>query len=1511
MIKLSKKALDIIIEILVFGLLAAFSVLLFYPLQQELFERITETRDAYIEQAEKILDKKIYYAGMGPSVFGTIDLRGLSVYNNGDELRGKENAILTIERLRIKYSLWDLLREIWHISGESDSDPQSHEGGGAQDIRYLSLLSSVSSVIIDKPSINIKSQDEFQKLFKKKVDEKESGTTTEKKPDPVLVFPMIHEVFRDFVYTLPENFNIRINKGSIRLNIADHKIAFNSFSLNSYIRGKSLVLRADWKAELSLSGLMNEPFYVSIPGKAEGLFDFEVIRGEFNILLPEISTELFVVKRTRLLTVWTEEFMSVQKIDDKLPYDISFIARFSNSFFYTTLIADNFSLSDTITLKGRMAPYNAWLAARFKGSGFLSIAKDQRINYRTDFTGSLPESAPLGTGTFTLDASGNEKSIHFKTLKLILSRGMVSYTGSFIFSSLSPNGILGFENFYFGENGENGTSSPVSGDFLCSSQAHRISIFADELKIGDTNLSAFDIEMIRNKENWLISLSALRFNNVESYEEVSVSRINAEADFNIKHNSLSLSGNLDSFALNDLINIGGIPFEFPQRNGFLQNFTGDIFVTMDISLFTDFKSMTYKIPHFVAAYHGASDIIVLASISGSDKLFELSECHISYDGEIDLKAKADYSNLNKITFDAESIINQVPYQIKGSFLDKRILNITGMYNLALNAVFNRNGTIGGSLLVDSMVLPTLSKSAFLSLNANFYYISNENWNLAVDYLDIHNLLYSTSSSLIQISGNINQDRIYFPRLFFDDGKDPLQGEGFFSFKESDPTENESDKPRLRLLLGNKDGTENFSVQGAKRDDVFDLAVQAVNFKIYRFFRYSSNMTVNGVMAFTIEHDGAFNALFDLESLKGRVAGNELFLSGKGALNHEKIELIHTRISYANFIAEFPSVSIDRSQNILQAKVKLSALAGNPDLYADLDMNVDFAKTESWFDFERAFKEFSGRLSFKNAYFLYPDSPNQFDFNFSRLGNMIKLSGGPEDMLDAQIDTNGSFYASFSAPSPLIGDVFGVINKNTVNINTSDLYIDLDKLWNFFPDDLLVQCTGGFVLADIRIAGNIADPNIFGIAKGYGVKMKIPQYLSEEIGPAPVTLHLEGNEMYFDPILAPAGQGEGYITGSFYIERWLPRDFEISIAARPNKPIPYAVDISGVSAAGLVSGNISFGMSNNNLFVQGELTGSDSIITMDMLSPEQRQAMIDEEALLDIFIQTDLTIHADRKVEFLWPNASYPILRASANAGDSLRITGDTLTQKFSLVGDVNLRGGELFYFQRSFYITDGRLVFNENEIKFDPRISAFAETRDQANEGPVRIFVVIENQAINSLQPIIQSDPPLSQVEILSILGNTITGTPSEDNNQILRPFLASTTDILAQFQIVRRFERNIRDFLHVDMFSARTQALQNALFQAAFSKPEQRDPTVWNYFDNTTLSVGKYITSNLFVQSWISALYDKNRVEYGGLSFEMYFGVELSSPLLNIRADINPMNPNTLWIADTSITLSRTWRLP
>jgi hypothetical protein len=1490
-----EKNARIISEILILALLTALSAVFVYPLQKTMLDALRSYRDALLERVERETGFAVSYESMNPSIFGTLDLRNIRVFKRGQD-RNTEKPALSIERLRVKYSFWELLT--------------------ARNIH------SILAVHIERPLITLDSGKALSELFtgkggtagggaaaggRGKRGARPSAGEEEKKDGENLL-----SVIRGYIHALPEDFQFRVTRGEARVLFHEDSAAFESFSLNVFTRGNTLELKADWNATVRI-GAEGKQAVFHIPANASGVFDIDDARGDFNLYLPELTSDLFTLRKTRFLAVLTGENLFLRKIDDRLPYDISFSLDYGGGTdyqdleFYANLNAERFSLQEILTLNGPLSRYNAYLSTQLSGSGSLQKTRSGGLSYTLDFSGLFQRGSPVGGGAFELKASGDAQAVTVRDISFALPQGGISWQGRVGFAPFRPAGTLRFNAFHLIPNADSSRCAPLNGSVEFSSDSRLISAFAPELHIGGTPLSALDIEALRVRGGgWRFSLSALRFHDVETYSDVRISRVNGSAELRGETDkNLSLSLSLDSFRLADILNIVGLGGGVPRENPLVAAVGNAAAFTGDIEFSTDFTHFSYKIPRLVTVYSGLNELIAVSQIEGTDARFELSESHIAFKDGIDLRASADFADSNDVSFELAASLSGLNYETRGRFINKRDLVIDGNYGLNARFSFGGAGGTRGMAAIDAMPLPFLSPPAVLNAAADFTFSSPEYWKLSLITLDVqHRDGAEGAEPFFHIAGAVNQDKAELRELALGEGDERVSGDAAFYFKNRG-TRGENDyAPDMLLRLASADGGESLRFEGRKHEDSFDLHLNAKAFRLSRFFMKDAALVLSGSFDAGIEPERFYSA-FDIESLSGKLGRTDWTLSSKGSLTEDKLEVGETFIRHGGIEISVPYISVDRAQGSLDTAALLSGLAAEHELSARLAVQARFARMASWGDLQTALQALSGEIQVSDAYFINAADRDEFDFTFSKDNNILRVSGGPGEMLDAEIDTTGKFYANLISPSPVQGAVVGTVSGGELYVQASNIFVDLEDLLRFIPPSSPVFGTGGVVFADFTISGSVSDPNFWGAAQGYGVKLKIPRFLGDEIGPATLTASLNGDSILFDPVLARVGKGEGYVTGSFQFDHWTPRNFEIDISVMEDKPLPYNITIHPVVSSGLVSGKLNLLMEENTFTIKGDLKGSDSTISLSSETPPPPAP--EDKPLV---VQTDITITADRKVEFLWPSVKLPILRANIDAGDVIQIKSDSLAEKFSLIGTIHLRSGEIYYFQRSFYIKEGELVFNESEAGFEPRLSVTAESRDQNQDGPVRIIILVEDQPLSSFTPRIISEPALSQVEILSLLGNAVSGAPDGENN-VRQLLLDSTADVLAQITLLRRFEHSMRDLLHIDMFSARTQALQNVLLQAVMPDSENAETRIGTYFDNTTVFTGKYIGSEMFVQAMVSSRYDKNKLNMSGLSFEVDIGIELTSPLFNIRWDITPRHENSLWVEDVRITLQRTWHLP
>jgi hypothetical protein len=1416
---------------------------------------------------------------MGPSIFGVLDLRSVRIQGRGE-------ALLNIARLRLSYSLWDLLRG-----------------------RPLDSLRSIS---LDAPSlvINTVEDADFWELFAPGQNDEEYAGRGD---------PAAEGLSRGILELLPQNVRIRVRQGRVSY-LAAQQFALEDLSFDGRIQDHRIILNGRWSGggRLNFPGI--DPLGISMNGIIQGELAADLGSGNLSLSFPSLTGQNFSARTITVNLAVTENSFELRKIEDRLPFDLYAKYDRVSGAFDSEFRAENFSPAQLFTFSGGWEKYQDYLA--LDTSGLASFkTREGGFDYTVKLSG-----AGQGAGediSFVIDGSGNEEGAEVRAFDFTLPQGAFAFSGDVGFRPMSLNGRASVNELSL--SGQSG----VSGDFVFSTYEGDIDIFGEGVFLGPVLLSALDARISPSAEGFLFEASALRFRDMESYEDVRLARADLDGSYDYNPRQLQASLSVESFSVGDIAELvkpfSGLPEILKPLSGTLD----DISLTTELFLTTDFEHFSYNAPRFVSAYEGR-DILALFAISGTDRRLDLSEGRVIWSGgKIETSGFADFTNPQDISFSFQASYNDLEYQtldniagtglstqmssndltyyFEGLLLDQRSLSIQGSYGFALNLSITGAGSYSGYIEADGIPVPIRGQNARFYLMSFLRWESLASWSVDLDRFEILDL-YTPGSpgSRIWLRGTADQNGANLPQLYFDDNRGPLQGRGAVNWA--------SDFSSIYGNISLSDSLANERYQGEIQYEfgALDFRFYGSRMQLSRFISNSYNALITGELRINRTAEADFQANMMLSSLSAQVGNNALAVSARASLDQDEFAVEDVQLLWGGLHARLPELVLSRLDSTMRSRLEISGAVSGRTVEFSAGAGGSFAPIDSWFEAGRMLRSFTGTLTVENARLDTIESEEPFSFEFSREASQIALSGGPENMVRVRLSDDGAFYAALSNPSPIQGVLVGSFNEGgkTIDAYTSNLYVDLSSLWRFMPRKDIVNLPGGFVNASLHVTGPVEDPGFYGNARAHSVRIRLPEYLSEDIGPVALDLEFDAKELRFGPVLAPVGNGSGTVSGRFIFEHWLPDVFDIDIAVPQESPIPYGFNIAGFIAQGLAAGDLRLGLEGQAFSIAGRLTAHDTIITTERLESPTALEIPGEESEDGINVVTNFTIISGSKVEFVWPSEDIPVIQAYAAMGDSIQITSDAATGRFTLTGDVSLRSGEVFYFQRSFYIREGRINLNENEMKFDPLLSARAEIRDRSEEGPVVIAMIIDNAPLSSFTPRFESSPPLSQLEIVSILGQNLTGLPGAEASG--GALVLSTLDPLIQSRVIRRFERGVRNFLHLDMFSIRTQLLQNAVMQITGLQEQPVDgrSPFGTYFDNTTIFFGKYIGSDMFLQAILSLRYDPAKADSptGGLKLEPDIGIEWRGPLFNIQWNLVPEHPENLFIDDLSFTLNWKW---
>jgi hypothetical protein len=1304
---------------------------------------------------------------------------------------------------------------------------------------------------------------------------------------------------------LPRECLVTVNHGKLLLKNNEHSLQISDFSFDGEIRDDRISLDGNWHTQASLAGLAGALESVSVDGNIQGNFAQDLSGGEVLLTVSAIRGTTFELRDLQFDLSIGENLITLRNSQDEL-LELRFDYDLDTGALSGMFNPAGFVPSDSIRFLGNWENLNRWLTFNMAGNSFFSLEPSGKLQYEFDLSGG---GSPL-LRNFVLTGEGTEAELSLRNSSVDLRDGSISYRGDLLFDPLLPNGILSFSNFSILETPLRGIDGMegIDGSIYFNPTGRKLDVFAEDFSMGGVVISAITGGLVWEDEGCTYGIEFLRFRNMESYEDVELSTLSLEGSF---ENSGQLQGTiaLEAFSMGDLQNMVRPLINFEKLPQLVEDLSSHLIVSTEVFISTDFKNISYSAPFFTAAYDDRPNSFGTASLAGTDRRFEISGGRINWkNGSIDVGLSADFSVPNDINFMFQAAYRDFVYSFDGVFFDRRTLSIQGSYGLSASISAGENGDYSGYLDVGSMPVPLGGETALLTIDTSLRYDDPSSWRMNIDTLEL-----KTADAAVypfadfRIAGEANQDGLDLGLISYSDNLGTLRGSasaewnydfsalsGFFTVEDPGAAE------RCAVELSFAEGLAEFSV---------DLE----RIQLDRFFGGGRNLLASAELLGSWSSPSSYSINLNLQSLES--VSQNIFASASGYVDAENVIVSSLKANYGEMNVDIPTFTLDRTASKLMTEgVIEGSVKGHP-LGLSLAVDAAFEPIDSWFGFNRAFRSFYAVFDVRDGYIKsrHYDEPYSFILSRGRSQNRgegmaVRLEGGPRDMIRFEWLENGNFFAGLSAPSPVQATITGTLVGTEINASAKDVYIDMPMLWDLIPSEGAVQMTGGFITGETKITGSILDPEFSGLAWGSGIRLTIPHILSGEVGPGSAEIILAGSEISFGPLDAPCGEGMGVISAVLRFNRWVP-SFDIAIKVEQEDYIPFDFDLAGVKAEGNVAGNLDLHMENNEvLTITGNIGVSDTEIALNSDEIDRlTESGFASEGSLDIV--TDIHISAGRRVEFLWPSADFPIIQAYGDAGSGIQVMGDTRIPQFTLAGDLTLRGGEIFYYQRNFYIREGQIQFNGNDTQIDPRISVRAEIRDQNDDGPVTIAMIIDNAPIRSFMPRFESNPALSQLEIYSLLGQNPTGAIA--GGQSSDVLLRSVTDVLAQFTLVRQTERRIRNILGLDMFSVRTQALQNAVFQILGTQDpvQQNRSMMGNFFDNTTVFMGKYLGADLFFQAMLSLRYDESG-GYGNsrLRLEPDIGLDFRTPLGNIQWNLSPRHPENMFVNDQSISLVWRW---
>jgi len=1478
------------IKILIFLALITLLAVVIRPVQQALNREMLKIRTGFIEKLENITGTTISYSFIRPSFFGFIRIKNLNFYKG-------EIPIFTVSQIRIHFSLWEIL------------------------FRKKTFIHTVD---IEKPEIILdteKNADYFEfistiiKDNKDKVDKVEPFQITEFLPVDAN-YQIRHLNFsltdKQTVYKLQDtNLNIKEKNGEIMLSgrfYSEYKKA------NFY--GRTITVNAD----SGISGICSP--------------DLDNVKAEFSVynlicssqdeikktssFFKSVSNDstkqkrLFNLQPFKTSLTYNNKLINVKPKEENEANNYHFNYNIESKKLQAGINLNDFKPESMIKFSDEIKNISDLFLMQI--TGYSSFAYNNGfIDYNVNIKGDNRKISTKNKNSFVIDVYGNEKEIIVNDFNITsdnsnndIFSGTLGLSGDLQFKPLKSHGSIIFNDFSL--TGKETMRAVVN----VSSKDNNILISGENIEIAQTVIKELSVLLYPMNNGMEIETSCFFLENGAVFLDAVFTSEPEEIEASLKIDSLSL------FELTEVLRPFSETLNVPSvSRGVLKKSS----ISTEIFFSTDFKKIVYNAPNIVFS---SGDTNINLSLSGTDKQIILSEGIFSRNkDEILFSSDIDFSNTMNLLFLLNASYNEMTWHIEGQILDRKTVIIRDPNGFHGYGNIANNGDFSGYIEGDNYPILSNSQTIYLNFYSSLRYNSSDFWHLELNKFTARYANAPEGADFFKITGMADQNGANFRNISYIDNSGILVGNADFTWSEN--------FSYIYFILDITDGNsagEKYYAVGTLKDENINVDVSVSDIRLNRFIRKINPMIISAEASITWNSIQSFDAKIYLSSLRTKIESNDIYASVNVNVSNDELSINNLKMDYSELKINLSELKFNIDEGVVFTRADINGIFKEKAVKGNIGIDATFASVDSWLDLDQIITDLDGELSLDN--FSFGDIKDEdFKLVFKSKDGAVSAKGGHKDMIRLEMDSDGVFFAGLSAPLPIRGNIVGTFKKGNIDARTNNFFIDIVRLFNIFSPQKDFFITSGYITGKTQFVGPFWNPEFHGNAKAESLRFQIPNFLTEDIKVAPFDVLAEGYEMTFGPVDVLSGGGNGAIKGWFFFENWAPVNIGLDISIQRDNPIPYGINIGGFLSKGTAAGTINLVIDIPEKFMEmkGDLFSNESELGLNM---EDLMANAEKDHSAEIVFNSvvNMKITAGSKVEFIWPIVS-PILRATPEMGTVIYVSSDTQAGQYTLDGNVKIRSGELYYFDRNFYIRQGNIVLKENETKFDPRISARAEIKDRSDSGTVTISMIINNQSLFSFEPRFEASPSMTQLEIYSLLGQNFTIVQGEgDNETVNRMLLSSTTDLAAQvlantdlmsqFVIMRQFERYVRDITGWDMFSVRTKIFQNAIVtgvsglsqlssQNTVDRNRNQTNPVPYLIDNTSVFIGKYISKDMFVQSMLTLKYDENGPLFGGLTPELDFGIELQSPFVNIRwdfyPDFFPYHPENLPIGN-SITL-------
>ena len=496
-------------------------------------------------------------------------------------------------------------------------------------------------------------------------------------------------------------------------------------------------------------------------------------------------------------------------------------------------------------------------------------------------------------------------------------------------------------------------------------------------------------------------------------------------------------------------------------------------------------------------------------------------------------------------------------------------------------------------------------------------------------------------------------------------------------------------------------------------------------------------------------------------------------------------------------------------------------------------------------------------------------------------------------------------------NPIISfNIDGNLDLNNLNLNINDLIANASVYQAFNASTAYMLRDNNIIKGNILVSGNINDVELYGEINADNLEIE-SRFLQHDFIQIPdVKYSIFDNTVTSNatPAILVNKKGDRKnlvslisqklkLSTSNFVE-YFDIDLEFLKDNSPLVTIPLKNQNIGIEAHPYGIFNIF--LINGETFMSGDLTLVDSVISYGIGPIPSWWPKPDPKGKQRL----DVNLTIEDNVKVILPYSADPIISAYIKNGTKFSIYTSKNPAAFEVNGNIELDRGEVFYFNKRFYIDEGNFKFTQASAL--PFIDLKANIKDFDSDGnKFTISLLLQNASFDNINPKFVSSPSKSQEEIMYILGNSLM-PPSTTGEYSFSSFASILT---SGYTAIRSFNKDsglslttlLQNNLNLDMLSIRTNLFENLIFDGLNYSTSNLTP-LSRYLNNTAMYIGKYLNPDMFLQGMFKLVAQKDSFSLIDKDINIVTEINLDwlTPLADFSVFIKPTGTNVDNILDT-----------